>query len=552
MYSLEIDGKRIEYESTDLTYLDAIRSCHPERAHSAIAVLTQNGVVGLGERVQHDVHATTLDLTDEEGRRVYERSLRFVFLLAVHQMYPGKRVRFENSMGGGVYVTLESDVLLSTLAVRRIEAHMRELIDRDLPFEYKDVSQQEALDYFRSCGWTDKAELLRYHPSQTFRLYECGGLREYFYGAMLPSTGHVRIFALHFLMPGILLMLPDKDNLSRPAPFVERPKLTRVLAETARWSDILGCSNVADLNRMVMDRSLREFIRVNEALQTKSISDIADRFAESGARIMLIAGPSSSGKTTFTHRMAIELRTMGFKPLLISLDDYYRSRDEIQPGPDGTIDLEALEALDVPLFNEQLVCLLQGQTVRLPHFDFTIGKSVPGQVDTRIDSSQPIIIEGIHGLNDRLTPDIPNSSKFRVYISALTQLNLDDHNRIRTTDARLIRRLVRDYKFRASSVERTFGMWPSVVRGEERNIFCFQEHADAMFNSSLMYEMAILKNYAAPLLSDVKPDSPHYTKAQRLLAFLDYFISANVEDEVPVNSILREFIGGCCFYREKD
>ncbi len=552
MYSLEIDGRRIEIDSGDITYLDAIRISHPERVPAAVAMLTPGGVVGLGERAQPGVRATTLDLTDEEGRRVYERSLRFVFMLAIHQMYPGKRVRFENSMGGGVYVTLESDVLLSTLAVRRIQARMRELIERDLPFEYADVTRQEALDYFRSCGWDDKAELLRYHSDQTFRLYECGGLREYFYGAMLPSTGHVRIFALHFLMPGMLLMLPDKDDLSRPAPFIERPKLTRVLAETARWSDILGCSNVADLNRMVMDRSLREFIRVNEALQTKSISDIADRFVESGARIMLIAGPSSSGKTTFTHRMAIELRTMGLKPLLISLDDYYRSRDEILPGPDGVVDLEALDALDVPLFNEQLICLLQGQVVRLPHFDFLSGKSVPGQLDTRIDSAQPIIIEGIHGLNDALTPDIPNSSKFRVYISALTQLNLDDHNRIRTTDARLIRRLVRDYKFRASSIERTFDMWPSVVRGEERNIFCFQEHADAMFNSSLMYEMAILKNYAAPLLSDVKPDSPHYTKAQRLLAFLDYFISANVEDEVPVNSILREFIGGCCFYREKD
>lgn len=552
MYSIEIDGKRVEYDSPNFTYLDAIRRCHPERVHSAMAVLKHDGVTGLSERCEPDVKAVTIDLTDEEGRRVYERSLRFVFLLAVHQMYPDKRVRFENSMGGGVYVTLEPDALLSTLSVRRIQARMRELIELDLPFECKDVSKQEALDYFNACGWTDKAELLSYYPEQKFRLYECGGLKEYFYGAMLPSTGHVRIFALHFLMPGMLLMLPDKDNLSRPAPFIERPKLARVLAETARWSDILGCSNVADLNRMVMDRSLREFIRVNEALQTKSISDIADRFAESGARIMLIAGPSSSGKTTFTHRMAIELRVMGLKPLLISLDDYYRSRDEMQPGPDGTIDLEALDALDVPLFNEQLVRLLQGQSVRLPHFDFTTGRSVPGQADMRIDSAQPIIIEGIHGLNDALTPDIPNSNKFRVYISALTQLNLDDHNRIRTTDARLIRRLVRDYQFRASSVERTFDMWPSVVRGEERNIFCFQEHADAMFNSSLMYEMSILKNYVTPLLSAVTPDNPHYTKAQRLLSFMSYFVSANVEDEVPVNSILREFIGGCCFYRAKD
>lgn len=551
MNKIEIDGKVVEYEQS-ITYLDAIRKSDPERAEKVIAIRANGLVIGLSEKAVPDIKADTIDLTDEEGRRVYERSLRFVFLLAIYQLHPDTRVRFENSMGGGVYVTLGDDVPLSTLSVRRIQNRMRELIEKDLPFTYEDVSHAEALEYFRSCGWNDKAELLGYQSGKTFRLYECGGFKEYFYGAMLPSTGFVKIFALHFLLPGILLMLPDKDDLTRPAPFVERPKLTRVLAETARWNEILGCKNVADLNRMVMDRSLREFIRVNEALQAKSIVDIADRFVESGARAMLIAGPSSSGKTTFTHRMAIELRVMGLKPLLISLDDYYKNRDEIQPDSEGKIDLEALDALNVPLFNEQLIKLMQGQAVKLPHFDFSILRSVSGTVETRLEPNQPIIIEGIHGLNDDLTPDIPNGSKFKVYISALTQLNLDEHNRIRTTDARLIRRMVRDYKFRNSSVERTFSMWPSVVRGEERNIFCFQEHADVMFNSSLMYEMVILKNYALPLLKSVKPDSQYYAKAQRLLAFLNYFVSAEVEDEVPVNSILREFIGGCCCYRNKD
>lgn len=548
---MKIDGIEIECRE-GMTYLDALKQCMPERAKTAIAVRTPDGVIGLSEPLHPGKEAFTIDLNDEEGRRVYERSLRFVFLLAVHQMYPGKKVRFENSMGGGIYVTLPDDVPLSTMAVRRIQMRMRELIDADMPFTCMDVPQSEALDYFRECGWDDKVELLRYRPEKTFRLYECGGLREYFYGAMLPSTGYVRIFALHFSLPGMLLMLPYKEDLSRPAPFVERPKLTRVLAETARWSEILGCSNVADLNRMVMDRSLREFIRVNEALQEKSIADIADRFVESGARVMLIAGPSSSGKTTFTHRMAIEMRVLGLKPMLISLDDYYRNRDEMIPGPDGTVDLEALEALDVPLFNEQLVSLLQGQPVCLSRFDFTTGKRYLSDTPTVLGTGQPIIIEGIHGLNDELTPDIPNGAKFRVYISALTQLNLDDHNRIRTTDTRLIRRMVRDYQFRASSVDRTFDMWPSVVRGEERNIFRFQEHADAMFNSSLMYEMSILKGYAVPLLQSVAPSDRNYTKAQRLLAFMDYFVEAHVEDEVPVNSILREFIGGCCFYRDKD
>ena len=551
MFEITIDNKNVSC-SSGMTYLDALKQIDPQRAKSAVAVRANGLIRGLSECAQQGDTVVSIDLADEEGRRVYERSLRFVFLLAMHQLYPGKRVRFENSMAGGIYITLPDDVLLTTPAVRRIQTRMRELVNADMPFKRAEVTRQEALEYFKDCGWHDKEELLRYCDKDILPIYECGGLREYFYGAMVPSTGYVSVFALNFCMPGIMLMLPSKKDFSMPREYVDQPKLARALAETARWDEILGCSNVSDLNRMVLGKSLREFIRVNEALQARSIADIADRFVESGARVMLIAGPSSSGKTTFTHRMAIELRVLGLNPLLISLDDYYLSRDEMTPGPDGSYDLESISALDVPLFNDQLVTLLQGQPVHLSKFDFTTKKRTHSEDETRITSSQPIIIEGIHGLNDELTPDIANAAKFRVYISALTQLNLDDHNRIRTTDARLIRRMVRDYRFRASSVERTFDMWPSVVSGEEKNIFRFQEHADVMFNSSLMYELAILKGYAAPLLSEVKPDSPHYTKAQRLLDFLSYFVGANVEDEIPVNSILREFIGGCCFYRDKD
>lgn len=551
MFEITIDGKSMPCTS-GMTYLDALNQIDPQRAKSAVTIRVNGIIRGLTECAQQGDIAVSIDLTDEEGRRVYERSLRFVFLLAMHQLYPGRRVRFENSMVGGIYITLPDDVMLSTPAVRRIQMRMRELINADLPFTRAEVTRKEALEYFKDCGWHDKEELLRYCDKDTLPIYECGGLREYFYGAMVPSTGYVSVFALNFCMPGIMLMLPDKENYSMPCKYVDRPKLARALAETARWNQILGCSNVADLNRMVLGKSLREFIRVNEALQARSIADIADRFVESGARVMLIAGPSSSGKTTFTHRMAIELCVLGLNPLLISLDNYYLSRDEMTPEPDGSYDLESISALDVPLFNDQLVTLLQGRPVHLSQFDFTTKKRTLSEEETHINSSQPIIIEGIHGLNDELTPDIANAAKFRVYISALTQLNLDDHNRIRTTDARLIRRMVRDYQFRASPVERTFDMWPSVVSGEEKNIFRFQEHADIMFNSSLMYELAILKSYAAPLLSEVKPDSPHYTKAQRLLDFLSYFVGANVEDEIPVNSILREFIGGCCFYRDKD
>ena len=402
MCIINIDGSAVNY-TEGMTYIDAIRAANPERADGALAVRVAGIIRGLDEKIQPDADAVTLDFTNEEGRRVYERSLRFVFLLAMHQMYPGKRVRFENSMGGGVYITLPDDVFLSTPAVSRIQARMRELISADMPFTRMEVSQAEALDYFEDCGWDDKVELLRYRAEENFCLYECGGLKEYFYGVMAPSTGYVRTFALHFCMPGIMLMLPDKADCTRPRPFIEQPKLARVLAETARWNEILGCSNVADLNRMTIDRSLREFIRVNEALQARAIADIADRFVESGARVMLIAGPSSSGKTTFTHRMAIELRVLGLKPLLISLDDYYLSRDEMTPRADGTYDLEALEALDVRLFNEQLVSLLQGQSVHLSRFDFTKKRRSLSDTATQLMPGQPIIIEGIHGLNDALT-----------------------------------------------------------------------------------------------------------------------------------------------------
>ena len=546
MCIINIDGSAINY-TEGMTYIDAIRAANPERADGALAVRVAGIIRGLDEKIQPGADAVTLDFTNEEGRRVYERSLRFVFLLAMHQMYPGKRVRFENSMGGGIYITLPDDVFLSTPAVSRIQARMRELISADMPFTRMEVSQAEALDYFCDCGWDDKVELLRYRAEENFCLYECGGLKEYFYGVMAPSTGYVRTFALHFCMPGIMLMLPDKADCTRPRPFIEQPKLARVLAETARWNEILGCSNVADLNRMTIDRSLREFIRVNEALQARAIADIADRFVESGARVMLIAGPSSSGKTTFTHRMAIELRVLGLKPLLISLDDYYLSRDEMTPRADGTYDLEALEALDVRLFNEQLVSLLQGQSVHLSRFDFTKKRRSLSDTATQLMPGQPIIIEGIHGLNERLTERIDESQKFRIYISPFTQLNIDRHNRVTTTDARMIRRIVRDYEFRGSSAAETIALWPKVRAGEDRNIFPYNDRADVMFNSALTYELSVLRKYAEPILEEVDEHSSEYAEAVRLLKFIRFFDSIEDDKVIPNNSIIREFIGGSVF-----
>ena len=545
---IEFDHQKIEYRPGD-TYQALAERYFPARR--ILAVRIGGETLPLTTEPREGDCAWGVTLGDTEGGLIYERSLRFVFLLALHQLFPSCRVRIEHSIGRGVYGTV-SGLLLTPERVNQIRARMREIVAQNLPFERREVSRGEAMAYFEETGQSDKVRLLRYRPSERFTLYRAGDMMEYFYGVMTPSTGYTPVFDLRLQLPGFVLQLPDAEHPERVAPFVQLPMLMKTFAQSARWDRILGCKNAADLNEMVEKRSLREFIRVNEALQEKAISSIADQFAESGARVLLVAGPSSSGKTTFTHRLSIALRVLGMRPMQVSLDDYYLDRDEIEREPDGSVDLEKLSTLDVPLFNEHLARLVQGETVETPTFDFTTGRRSPQTHTLHAAADQPILIEGIHGLNDELTASIARDNKFKVYISALTTLNLDDHNRIRTTDARLLRRMVRDYQFRNTPPEETLAMWPSVRRGEEKYIFPFQEEADVMFNSSLDYEMAILKKYIYPRLAAIEPSSPHYTMARRLVKFLNYFQTADVEDEIPVNSILREFVGGCCFYRKND
>ena len=545
---VEFDHQKIEYRPGD-TYQALAERYFPARR--ILAVRIGGETLPLTTEPREGDSAWGVTLGDTEGGLIYERSLRFVFLLALHQLFPSCRVRIEHSIGRGVYGTV-SGLLLTPERVNQIRARMREIVAQNLPFERREVSRDEAMAFFEETGQNDKVRLLRYRPSERFTLYRAGDMMEYFYGVMTPSTGYTPVFDLRLQLPGFVLQLPDAEHPERVAPFVQLPMLMKTFAQSARWDRILGCKNAADLNEMVEKRSLREFIRVNEALQEKAISSIADQFAESGARVLLVAGPSSSGKTTFTHRLSIALRVLGMRPMQVSLDDYYLDRDAIEREPDGSVDLEKLSTLDVPLFNEHLARLVQGETVETPTFDFTVGRRSPQTHTLHAAADQPILIEGIHGLNDELTASIARDNKFKVYISALTTLNLDDHNRIRTTDARLLRRMVRDYQFRNTPPEETLAMWPSVRRGEEKYIFPFQEEADVMFNSSLDYEMAILKKYIYPRLAAIEPSSPHYTMARRLVKFLNYFQTADVEDEIPVNSILREFVGGCCFYRKND
>jgi len=485
----------------------------------------------------------------EEARRVYERSARLILLIALRAVCPKAKLRVEHSIGQGVYMNV-TGISLTVALVREIEEKMREIVRRDLPITMSRWTREEAMDYFEKMGQEDTVRLLGYRPFDYFNVYTCDGLSEYFYGDMAPSTGAIANFALRFHYPGMVLLLPGEDLAGPPAPFVERPQLMRTYASANEHSRILCCESAADLNDIIARGEARTFIRVNEALQDRAIAQIAERIVARGARVVFIAGPSSSGKTTFANRLGIQLRVSGKRPLAISLDNYYKNREDIPLGSDGKPDLECLESIDVPLFNEQLIDLLAGREVELPRYSFYTKRREEKGIKLSVGCDQVILVEGIHGLNDALSEDIPSELKFRVYVSALTQLNLDCHNRIRTTDVRLMRRMVRDHRTRATDALATLQMWDKVREGEEKYIFPYQEKADVMFNTSLLYEIAVLKKYAYPMLMAITEDQEHYVRARRLVKFLHYFKDCEDEQEIPPTSILREFIGGCTFYDE--
>ncbi len=512
-----------------------------------LAVLVGGQPEGLSRPAEGDAAALTFQ--DEEGRRVYERSLRLVLLLAAQRVMPGARLRIENSYGSGVLVTVRNASISDTL-VKKLENEMRSICRQALPFTLHVVSKEEAISYFNSIGQSDKAELLtQWREKQSFNLYECGEVKDYFYGEMAYDTSCVSVFSLSPVGGGFVLSLPTVEKPDVPGTIASTSKLLETYTESNAWLRILEVENVSDLNRLTLKGELREFIRVNEALMDMRIGRIAEQIVERNARLVLIAGPSSSGKTTFCHRLFTALRVHGAKPVKLSLDDYYLDRDKVPLDEEGNPDLECVEALDVPLINKQLKRILEGEAVEVPTFDFVTQKRAQATHTVKVDTHAPILIEGIHGLNDRLTSSVPANQKFKIYISALMNLNLDDHNRIRSTDARLIRRLVRDSRFRGTPVRETLQMWKSVRRGEDRFIFPFQENADTMINSALVYELAIMKKYIYPQLCEIPSSDPLYAQARRLVKFLNYIVSADVEDEIPLNSLLREFIGGSCFYR---
>ena len=530
--------------------IDVLRRLVPDQEEATLAVLRGGECMALNAPVDTDCELKPVTYQDEEGRRVYERSLRFLFLMCMRRLYPDKRVRILNSVGYGLYLrVLGSD--MDHAMVEALEAEMNRLVAADLPFVRERWTLSQALAYFERENYPDKVKILRYRSKPEISMYHVDHqYYEYFYGAMLPSTGRIRHFKLKSHFPGMMLMFPSPDQPEEPAPYLPRPKHLRVFAESQRWCDILGVSNVFDVNRMIEQRKMREFIRISEALHDKSIAHIADEIVARGARIVLIFGPSSSGKTTFAHRLSVHLRVLGREPSLVSLDDFYLPRSQCPLDEHGTVDLESVDALDVPLITSCFERLLAGEVVDMPLFDFAASQRKQETRPLCIDGRGPLLVEGIHALNDRLTSELPEQLIYGIYVSALPCINLDDHNRIRTTDVRLLRRIVRDMKFRNTSPVNTIRMWSSVRSGEEKWIFPNQEKADIMFNTSLHYELPILKTIAYDVLSAIPITEPEYLVAHRLLKVLNYVLPVDdaVLSEIPPLSILREFIGECTFY----
>jgi uridine kinase len=484
------------------------------------------------------------------GNRVYERTMLFVFLLAMRELYPKTRVRINYAVGAGLFASVGEGLRLSQQDIDRIKKAMHEIVKADLTLERKRVDIDDAIDFFSADGQEDKVRLLKYRQFSFFDVYRQDDYVDYFYGEMAPSTGYASVFDLQAQKGGLLLIRPSAEDPNKPAKHVSLPRLSSVFSESEEWGNLMHCGVVADLNDMVLSGEVRTLIRVNEALHEKRFAQLADEIIGRGARAVLIAGPSSSGKTTSANRLCTQLRVHGKTPILVSLDNYYLNRDQLKPGPDGKIDLEDIATLDIPQFQDDLTRLLKGEEVELPLFDFVTQHRCETGIKLRVTENTPLVIEGLHGLNPHLLPEaVDKKLIFRLYVSALTTLNLDDHNRVPTTYLRLLRRMVRDYETRGASVERTLSMWDSVRAGEEKWIFPFQEDADAIFNTTLIYEPAVLKKHIFPLLSAVQPESVYYDEARSIVKFLNYFVEANVEDEIPPTSILREFIGGNTFYR---
>ncbi len=504
-----------------------------------------NKLYELPRKIPGDCNIEFLTGLDTNGRRTYRRSVVLLMQKALDNMYPGENpdVNIRHSLDQGYYCMLVSDHKVNAEFLKKLKAEMNRLVKQDLPLKKYSIHTDDARRIFHEERLYDKERLLRYRTSSNINVYDLDGCLDYFYGYMVPSTGYLKVFDLKLYDEGYMLLFPYRD-MKKVAPFEPSQKLFSIQKKSADWSELMNIPTVGALNDVISSGKSLQTILMQEALMEQRIGKLAEEIAHhESAKFIMIAGPSSSGKTTFSYRLSIQLMAQGLKPHPLSLDDYYIDRDKMIPGPDGKLDLESIDGIDIEQFNKDMTALLNGEVVDMPTFNFKRGKREYRGKKMQLGPDDVLVIEGIHGLNDKLSYTLPKESKFKIYISALTQLSIDEHNPLSTTDGRLIRRIVRDARTRGSNAEETLGMWDSVRAGEEKNIFPFQESCDAMFNSALIYEMSVLKLYAVPLLMEIKEDSPAYPEAKRLLKLLDYFLPL-APDAVNNTSLLREFIGG--------
>ena len=549
MITVKINGEERQYPQ-GATYED-VTNDYQQEYENLIALAARDGKIReLFKKMTRDCEVTFFTLKDDVGNKTYVRSATMLFLKAVFDVYgreAPQSCRVEFAIGNGSYISPKGKINATEENAAKIRNRMRELVEAKTPFLKRSYSLDNAMELFRKEGMKDKEKLFRYRRGSFVNIYEMDGYYDYYYGYMLPNAGYVKWFDVIAYEDGFMLLLPDKKDPTHVKPFQERKLLFRTLKESEEWGKEIGIETVGDLNDQICRGSLSELILVQEAQQERKIGEIAKSIVDrGGVKFVMIAGPSSSGKTSFSHRLSIQLKTLGKTPHPIALDDYFVNREFTPRDENGDYNFECLEAIDVKQFNDDMCRLLAGERVELPSFNFKTGKREYKGNFKQLGPDDILVIEGIHGLNEKTSYALPEESKYKIYISALTNINIDEHNRIPTTDGRLLRRMVRDARTRGADARRTIDMWASVRRGEEQNIFPFQEDADAMFNSVLIYELAVLKQFAEPLLFQIDKGEPEYYEAKRLLKFLEYFLGVTSES-LPNNSLCREFVGGSCF-----
>lgn len=541
-FKLQYLGKEKTFEK-NVKLLDLIEN----NDKSIICARVNNRVRELTYEVYYDAKIEFLTVKDSDATRIYEASLRFLVAMAFKRVYPNMKIRLCYNVSRSIFVQLLNAKKASLDMRDEIEKEMNKIIEADYPLKRFVVSKEDAKKVYEDNDLLDKLDILQYRPEKTVHLYDCDGYLNYMFSHMVPSTGYLKSFKLRLYHPGLILQYPRAEAGGSIPEFKDAPTFGKTLKESHEWALIAGADSVANINAHIARDGVIDFIQLCEARHNRMLAELGDLLESdlSDVRLICIAGPSSSGKTTFANRLRVELLSRGIKPIRISLDDYYLSKDRAPIDEDGKPDLESIEALDIEQFNKDMLDLINGREVQLPKFDFKIGKRVPGRI-LKVGENEPIIIEGIHALNERMTNSIPKHQKFKIFIAPQAQINLDNENPISITDLRLLRRIVRDYNFRGSSAEETISMWPSVRRGEFKWIYDTQEGANFVYNSMLSYELCVMKKYAMPLLQGIDRENPYFPIAERLIRMLKYF--DDMPDEwVPCNSLMREFIGGSCY-----